>query len=220
MSIEKKDGKVRIRKLIIVVILNLLVVCAIIVAAVISDEDTSVPTNENNRVLPSPQNNEPAKDELAETYIGLRSQIINLDPSEFGMVPSEETPNVWGVLVEYWVSEENLITQVSLADGTTSIYFSNGGGILGAGEAGYEDVAEASKLLVLFAETVYSQMELTTEFPFCPKDEMQFYVLTFSGIYKANAPVGEIESGDHEFSKLFGFANNVLTQVRLNTPDE
>ena len=36
----------------------------------------------------------------AEVYNGLRNQILNLKPSDAGIEPSKEMPNVWGILME------------------------------------------------------------------------------------------------------------------------
>ncbi|MFZ5821277.1 MAG: hypothetical protein ACOYYJ_15380 [Chloroflexota bacterium] len=37
--------------------------------------------------------------EPAEVYNGLRNQILNLKPSDAGIEPSSEMPNVWGILM-------------------------------------------------------------------------------------------------------------------------
>ena len=158
-----------------------------------------------------------ATDAFDETYLGLRSRLLALDPGEVGLEPSAETPNVWAVLMEFRLSDGGAVTLVAVADGSTSLYFSNGGGILGTGEK--EAVARASQALVALAEDHYNRMAPTEDFPLPVRDKIQFYVLTYAGAYTANLDEEGLGAGEHEFSPLFYAANEVITQVRLNSPD-
>ncbi|MCS6849359.1 MAG: hypothetical protein RMN52_16795 [Anaerolineae bacterium] len=98
----------------------------------------------------------------AETYTNLRSMILSTNPKDIGIEQSEAVPNVWGVLMEFQISD-TVVTLVSLADGTTSMYFDSGGGIIGAGQ--HDGVARASKNFVALAESYYNQVEPATQFP-------------------------------------------------------
>lgn len=152
-----------------------------------------------------------------ETYLNLRSHILETNPNDVGIKSTEEIPNVWGVLMEFWISE-NTVTLACLADGTTSLYFSNGGGIIGSGEI--EEVAEAAKIFVAAAEKYIIMMDSTNEFPLPDKEKMQFYVLTYSDAYRNDEDEDKLISGDDEFSPLFFAASEVITQVRLSTSDD
>jgi hypothetical protein len=59
-------------------------------------------------------------DAPADVYIGLRSQLLTLDPTSVGLQPSADLPTVWGALMEMGFPE-GAATIVSLADGTTSM---------------------------------------------------------------------------------------------------
>jgi hypothetical protein len=152
----------------------------------------------------------------ADVYLGLRTRLLETDPHQVGIEPGAEMPTVWGVLMEFGASG-SLVTLVSLADGTTSLYFSTGGGILGGG--GHPEVAAASIRLVTLAEGFYDKMMPTTEFPLLVQGRIQFYVLTYSGAYMTDVDAEELTHGNHEFSPLFLAANDVITQVRLVTPE-
>ncbi len=145
--------------------------------------------------------------EPAQTYLQLRSRILSLNPAEIGLTPSAEAPHVWGVLMEtgYTVGTATL---VSLADGTTSLYYSTGGGMLGSGE--YTPVAEASKALVAQAENHLQQMSSTNEFPLPEVGQVRFTLLTYSGILSAEAPEKILASGTHPLSPLFAQAHETL----------
>jgi hypothetical protein len=166
---------------------------------------SSTPTSLENPIVSPP----------AEAYAGLRSMILTTDPETVGIAPSEAHPNVWGVLMEFQLSGTP-VTLVALADGTTSLYFGNGGGMLGGG--GIDDVAKASQNLVALAEAYYPEMTRVTEYPLPEAGAVQFYLLTFAGIYTAMAPQVDLVSGEHHLSPLFNAGNEVITQFRLQSP--
>jgi hypothetical protein len=147
-------------------------------------------------------------------YIDLRSKIFETGPARVGIESSSEMPNVWGVLTEFWISE-NMVTLMSLADGTTSLYFSNGGGMIGGGD--HPNISFASRELVRVAEDYVDSMTLTEEFPLPNEDRLIFYVLTYSGVFKADLNHDRILNGHSKYRGLFNQANEVITQMRLNT---
>jgi hypothetical protein len=153
----------------------------------------------------------------ADIYIGLRTQLLQTDPHAVGLEPTPELPNVWGVMMEFRAAN-TAGTLVSLADGTTSLYFSTGGGILGGG--GHPDVAAASVLLVALAERCFSRMAPASEFPLPDEGRVRFYVLTYSGTFTADVDAQELIGGRHEFSPLHLAASEVIAQVRIVAPEE
>jgi hypothetical protein len=152
--------------------------------------------------------------EPAPTYLQLRSRILNLDPAEVGLNPSINAPHVWGVLMEtgYTVGTATL---VALSDGTTSLYYSTGGGMLGSGE--YSPVAEASKALVTQAENFLQQMSSINKFPLPEVGQIRFIFLTYSGTLTTEASEKTLASGNHPLSLLYKLGHETLTQLRLLT---
>lgn len=69
----------------------------------------------------------------AEASRGLRERALAVAALELGLAPTAARPRVWGVVMETGHAEGGA-TLVVFAEGTTSLYFSNGGGIIGAGE--------------------------------------------------------------------------------------
>ena len=59
----------------------------------------------------------------------------------------------------------------------------------------------------------------SAEFPFPPSGRIPFFVLTDAGAYWVDGDEEALVDGEHEFSSLFFAANDVITQVRLNSPD-
>src|SRR6202011_3266485 len=71
-------------------------------------------------------------DKKRNVYAGLRRQILDLAAATMHLAPSVEHPHVYGGLMEMGVGGD-VVTLVIVADGTTSFYWSTGGGIIGAG---------------------------------------------------------------------------------------
>ncbi len=155
-----------------------------------------------NDVMPEPE----------QVYLQLRTRIFLLNPSELGLVPSNAAPHVWGVLMEtgYQVGSATL---VSLADGTTSLYYSTGGGMLGSGE--YTPVAKASRELVAQAEHHLQHVSLTTEFPLPDVGQVRFTILTYSGMFAGEAAESALAAGEHYLSPLFLNGQETLEQLRI-----
>jgi hypothetical protein len=150
--------------------------------------------------------------EPAQVYLQLRNRILKLNPSEVGLGPSKAAPHVWGVIMEtgYQVGSATL---VSLADGTTCLYYSTGGGMLGSGE--YSPVAEASKALVAQAEDHLQQVSLNNEFPLPEVGQVRFIILTHSGSFAGEATEKDLTTGGHPLSPLNIKAQETLEQLRL-----
>src|SRR5512140_657648 len=67
-----------------------------------------------------------------ELFHDLRMNALTRGPAEFGISRDRYPEDVWGILVEIGL-EEGSLSLVVLADGSTSLYFSSGGGVIGAG---------------------------------------------------------------------------------------
>jgi hypothetical protein len=150
--------------------------------------------------------------EPSPIYLQLRESIFSLDPANAGLAPSDAAPHVWGVMLETGYAV-GFATLVSLADGTTSLYYSTGGGMLGS--ADYAPVAEASKALVAQAENHLEGMSPSDTFPLPEVGQVRFIFLTYSGIAAAEAPEDILASGKHPLSRLYTLGRETLTQLRL-----
>jgi hypothetical protein len=148
----------------------------------------------------------------ASTYIQFRSRILDLNPDELGLTPTPSAPHVWGVLVEMGY-EVGSATLVALVDGTTSLHYSTGGGLLGS--PGYAPLAEASRALVIQAENFLQLTSLTHEFPLPQAGQVRFILLTYSGTYAANAAEKSLTADGHPLSPLYKYTQSTLSQLRL-----
>jgi len=141
----------------------------------------------------------------------LRDQVLNLSPAEAGLTPSEELPRVWGLLMETGYPEA-VATLVALTDGTVSLYFGDGGGILGGGQ--HAAVRDAAHAWLASAERSMEQLSPAQGYPLPEVGRVRFYILTFSGALTADASADELGQTRHALSPLFFAGHNVITEVR------
>jgi len=141
----------------------------------------------------------------------MRSMVLNLSPEEIGVTKENYPHEVFGIIMETGY-DEGSFTLVALADNTTSLYFSSGGGILGAGF--HEEVQKASAMLLSGANHFRAQTKPTSDFPLPEKGEVFFYLLGFDGITTYTAK--EIELGENRdpLSKLFHVSHLVIAKVK------
>ena len=92
-------------------------------------------------------NVEPQRVTPEQAYQGLRSMALTLKPEEIGVKTPPREP--YAVVMEMGFPR-GTATLVAVAEGTVSLYYSSGGGILGAGihdsvrSAGFTLLAEAA----------------------------------------------------------------------------
>lgn len=148
--------------------------------------------------------------ETAEVYAGLRQQVIDLKADQLGGELGQAP--ILALLMETGY-EKAVATLVAVADGTTSLYFSTGGGIIGAGA--HEAVVEASRRWLEAGTTFLEQLDPVADPPLPAVGETQFVAVTPDGLRAAVAPEEDLSRDHHELSPLFYAGQEVITEVRL-----
>ncbi|SFJ23980.1 hypothetical protein [Planctomicrobium piriforme] len=149
--------------------------------------------------------------EVSEVYEGLRQQALNVKSEEAGSFSGKP---VWAVLMESGHSQA-AVTLVAVGDSGSSLYFSSGGGIIGA--AGLENVPVASSDFVKLAGTCLHDMKKTEEFPIVKPDYTTFYVLTDKGVFTYTAKTDDLGENRDKLSKLFHQGHHLISQIRIAT---
>ena len=147
-------------------------------------------------------------------YLQLRQMALSAQAKDLGLKPTEKRPAIWGILMEFCV-EQATVTLLVMADKTISLYFSNGGGVIGAGE--HREVALAGSRLIQIANRLHRGFRPVTDFPLPNSGSVQFYVLTFQGVAGAKARERELEEGHHPLSALFVEGHEVIAAIREQT---
>ena len=141
----------------------------------------------------------------------LREMALTVEASEINVAPSPGHDVVWGLLVDI-AFPEAVATLVCLADGTTSLYFSNGRGVIGAGE--HASVRDAAERFIALANSYVGAFTISTDSAMPSTGRVRFHVRTFEGLRTAEADEQALGQGQHELSPLFHAGHEVITAIR------
>lgn len=148
----------------------------------------------------------------AEISAALRSRIFGLSPGAIGISRENTDGEVWGVVMESGLGP-GFYTLVVLADGTTSLYLSTGGGIIGAGE--HESVRKASRELIEVGNRHADAAVPASSTAPPANGATRFFLLTFDGLRSYTASENAAGEDGVQTSPLFFAGQAVITQVRL-----
>jgi hypothetical protein len=145
-------------------------------------------------------------------YVGLRQQILTLDPATIRLVPSAEHPHVFGGLMEMGIGGA-VATLVVVADGTTSFYFSTGGGIIGAGF--HERVKGPSKAFLAVLEKRVGELGPDPAGEPPSVGFIHLRALTFDrGRLLAAAPKADLEAKRNSLWDVFYAGHALIAAIR------
>jgi hypothetical protein len=148
--------------------------------------------------------------EAADIYVSLRRQILDLTADQLGGEASGAP--VIALLMETGYPEA-VATLVGVVDGSTSLYFSSGGGTIGAG--GHADVAAATERWLELSAGVLEHLSPVEDPPLPTQGQTQFVAVTPDGLLSAVAAEDALGDGGHVLSPLFYAGHDVVTQIRL-----
>jgi hypothetical protein len=101
---------------------------------------------------------------------------------------------------------------VALADGTTSLYTSGGGGVIGAGA--HERVASASARLLRLIEGELGRFEPTEDLDPPAADQTRFLALTYDGPMAAGGGSETLGAGSDPLSPIFSAGHMLIAELR------
>ena len=146
-----------------------------------------------------------------DVYTGLRAQLLEVEPADVGI--ERGNGEVWGGMMELGFPE-GTATIVALADGTTSLYTSSGGGVIG-GE-GHDNVRFANRQFLAALEAARGELAPDPEAALPRPGEVTLRALTWDGRLAATASAEqELGEGTHPLSEAFFAGHDVITQLRV-----
>jgi hypothetical protein len=149
-----------------------------------------------------------------EMYHGLRRQVLSLTAEKLGR--ELVARQLVAVLMETGLPE-GVATLVCVADGATSLYYSNGGGTIGCGE--YEPVRLASRDFLDLATSFTDTMNLANSFPLPSEGLVKFYVVTNEGVLESQAfEVDDLGNMRATLSPLFQKGHEVISAILSYVP--
>jgi len=143
-----------------------------------------------------------------EIYLGLRKQILTLDPASVGLADKP----LWGCVMETGYPN-GVATLVCLSDGTTSLYTSSGGGFIGGGA--HERVARENAKLLTTLSAHLSAMWPSTDDTLPTDGRTSIRALTNEGQRLFEASENDLGEGRSELSPVFHAAHSVIGELRM-----
>ena len=157
------------------------------------------------------------KPDPAEVVRGLREQIFTVSPSEVHIDPGPGHQRVWAVVMETG-SSQGVATLIAIADGTTSFYFSTGGGVIGAGQ--HPSVRKASEQLIALVDSQVNSLQITEEHPVPETGRVRFYARTFDDLRTLEGAEKDFGERRLPLSVFFYAGHAVITAIREASPQK
>jgi len=151
--------------------------------------------------------------EIEDMYLGIRGIPLEMLGAEDRDRANRES---WILLTEIG-DTEGIVTIVAAGDRGASLYFSGGGALLGEGLAHEEIGAKAVELVALAAE-LGEWGTATSEFPLPERDRVRFHFAGPGASRTCDAPLDELDAGDHELSPLFAAAVELASMISNAAP--
>lgn len=144
--------------------------------------------------------------DVADVYRSLRGRLFLTDPKTLGLSPDGEQ-RFWGLMVDMGV-EQGVATLVVLRDGSISLYFSNGGGVIGLGQ--HDALHDKAAAVLALAE------EFSLEGPDADRDTLpsegftRFNFLGYGGARAVEEEDEALDAGAHALSPLYNAAHDLI----------
>jgi hypothetical protein len=141
--------------------------------------------------------------------------LLGSKPADLHLAPTAELPHIWAALMEMPVGG-NVATLAAVADGTTSMYFSTGGGIIGGSE--HESVLDANRKFLLAVDKLLAGFVVKDEPLKVIPGAISFVVLTYDGMRVARDTEARLSSRASPLWPVFVLGHAVITALRQASP--
>lgn len=145
-----------------------------------------------------------------DIYESLREQALTVIADELGLAKRANDP--FGVLMETGYPN-GTATLVAFGEGSASLYFSSGGGIIGGGR--HASVREAALDFVDLSRQFLEHMDPAAIHPLPSAGKVAFTVLTPSGAWSTTEDEQDLGHNRSELAPLFYAGHAVITELRL-----
>lgn len=140
----------------------------------------------------------------------MRDMQLRTPPREMGLVPSAPDQIVC-VCMEQGIGDGAMSLRCFL-DGTVSLYFTGGFGIIGVGQ---NDEGKSKGLaLVNAADQFREHFQPDQELALPGGDRTRFILVRFDGTFSVEVATADLESGQGPLSPLFHLGHEVITVAR------
>jgi hypothetical protein len=155
---------------------------------------------------------EPAGNSPAEAMRAMRTGWLTRVPEKGSYTSANEVVAV----VMDWPLGEQTATVLSSSVGDASLYTTATFGIIGG--IGHEKVRKAAVAFVEAGQRFLKLTTPTTTFPYPDSATLRFYMITPAGTRVVSFPLADTEKIGSPARELFGYGQQVLTELRQITP--
>jgi hypothetical protein len=145
-------------------------------------------------------------------YLLLRQQALTGLRGKVGLSVPSQADKSYAVLMD-WNVGSGVATVVAVADGSASIYLSNGGGSMGGGQADTA-IRDAALRAVAIARNSLPHMSKTEEFPLPEARHVCFYAINNNGVFGLSVLTQDLIDGAHPLSALGNVMQEIITRYR------
>lgn len=195
--------------------LSTLLFCVITIGCGSDDTKTSATTSPVDERLKVKNEMPPPEYKITDVYADLRKQVLQLKPDAIGLNKADQS-SVIAVLMESGFPE-GVSTLVAVADGTSSLYYSTGGGVIGGGD--HDSIRIECDEFVSLAQQYISKATLTKQFLLPQQDNVRFYFVTRGGVYTFEALEDDLGENRHACSPLFHQGHELITEILKLAPE-
>lgn len=145
------------------------------------------------------------------TYASMRKLAFNYTPEQLGL-KLENDDQVYGAVVDMGVGAGNTATMICFIDGTASLYFSNGGGIIGAGQ--HDSVKQVVTSFLVSSHQALPVMKRAENIDILPDENHHIvYLFTPAGVFTIDIAIEDIQNSKEAYF-LFSLSQMVLSEIR------
>lgn len=148
---------------------------------------------------------------VTQKYLMTRNQALNF-PIDF-FKGNFRKNDVYGVVIDLPMPNNVLSTMVCFINGAANLYFNNGGEYTGASQK-YRGLVLAAHNLVVASNALLPKCEKTTMFDLPRSRVHNVFLLTKSGVYKAEFAPGLIPETEPEKRSVYVLYQKVLGELR------
>lgn len=159
---------------------------------------------------PSPLDASPYR--VADVYQGLRNQVFDLSSEDLVLSKPDNDRSVRCLLFEMG-RPKAVVSLLAHSDGTVSLYFSNGGGILGLGQ--HEGPRRVSQELLQMVPHFLSEFNPTSDSSIPIPGRSKLYVFTSDQVLVLDSVEDTSENDRLSQSPLYGKAQELINEIRI-----
>lgn len=144
-------------------------------------------------------------------YQSLRSKALGVS-SEQLQIKLDSEDAVLALVTDWRSLPDYQVTIVATIDGAVSIYYSNGGGVIGAGE--HEHIWELARRVLELANQMRDQFTPVEQVPETDEHHMRMTMVTDAGWRTSSDFTESLMRPDHQFHQLAAGVQGLITLMR------